>query len=121
MDPTEQYTANVIAEQMYAQVDSSYTLRSWTRSDHKKNVGLAVGTIGILFRKRPQVNEKNPGWQFCVQCVEETGARAGLVDLKDLKSQSVDVAEYAVSNKLVCPKTSRMVGPTPFTLKRGTV
>jgi hypothetical protein len=69
---TEQYAPNIIAEQMYAQVDSegpTFAIMDEI-TDHKKNVGLAVASDDqyiVSPNGRKSMRKTMKGWQFCVQ------------------------------------------------------
>jgi hypothetical protein len=116
---TEQYAANVIADQMYSQVDSeghSFAIMDEI-IDHKKNESLAVSGDDqyiVSPNGRTTTRKTTKGWKLCVQWKDSS---TSWVDLKDLKeSNPVEVAECAVSNKLVTePAFAWWV---PFTLKK---
>jgi hypothetical protein len=116
---TGQYAENVIAKQMYSQVDSeghSFAIMD-DIIDHKKNESLAVSSDDqyiVSPNGRKSARKTTKGWQLCVQWKDGS---TSWVDLKDLKeSNPFDIAEYAVSNKLVTePAFAWWV---PFTLKK---
>jgi hypothetical protein len=99
----ERYQANVIAENMYAQVDAEghqYQILDEI-TDHRKDhtaIPISEGTItshnGTV---KPKVTTR--GWQLLVQFKDGT---LDWVKLKDLKeSNLIELAEYAVANQLV--------------------
>ena len=99
----EKYQANVIAENMYAQVDDEglqYLLLQEITDHHKGNsaVPISEGTVrSANSTERPKVTTQ--GWELLVQwkyCSMSWDKR------KDLKeSNPVEVAEYAVANRIV--------------------
>ena len=99
----ERYQANVIAENMYAQVDSEgneYLLLSEI-TDHKSDgsaIKIADGTIlSANGQEKPKVTTR--GWHLLVQWKDGTVSWEKLADIK--ASNPVEVAEYAVANRLV--------------------
>ena len=99
----KQYAANVIAENLYAQVDvdghTSLVLDSIT--DHRKDEA-AVRKEDQYFKTkqgRKKLRQTTKGWELCVQW--RTGEEQW-VPLRELKqSNPVEVADYAQSNDLV--------------------
>ena len=100
---TDVFTANIIAENLYAQVDdegNSYSIFSEI-IDHKKN-GSAVTMDdayvatknGVLRRRRT-----TKGWKLLVSWKDGSSSWVSLKDLKE--SNPVQVAEYAVANKIL--------------------
>jgi hypothetical protein len=100
---TEVFTANIIAENMYSQVDASgrtYQLISEI-IDHKsdgtavrKDDGLETTKDG---RTRPRYTTK--GWKLLVSWKDGSTSWIPLKDMKD--SFPVELAEYAMANKLL--------------------
>jgi hypothetical protein len=96
------YSANLIAENMYSQVDSDgrqYMLMSEI-VDHSSD-GRAVRAADGFYvdkhgQKRPRVTTQ--GWRLLVEWKDGTTSWADLKDLKE--SFPIEVAEYAVANKL---------------------
>jgi hypothetical protein len=95
-------TANVIAEAIYSQVDDygrSYTLLQEITDHHfkddvvKKEDGWVTNRLGVRKRK---VTTK--GVEFTVEWRDGSTSRIALKDLKE--SNPVEVAEYAVANKI---------------------
>jgi Reverse transcriptase (RNA-dependent DNA polymerase) len=99
----DEYTANLIAESLYSQVDdegNEYLIMKEI-SDHKKD-GSATSkddafTIGKNGNQTPRRTTR--GWKLCVQWKDGSTSWESLKDLKE--SNPVEVAEYAVANKLV--------------------
>ena len=97
-----QYAENIIAENMYSQVDSNghHTLLLKKITDHRKSE-MAVPIDDKFFisktgRKRLRKNTK--GWDFLCLWKYVSTAWAPLKDLKE--SNPVDIAEYIVGNKI---------------------
>jgi hypothetical protein len=95
-------TANVIAEAIYSQVDDygrSYTLLQEITDHHfkddvvKKEDGWVTNRLGVRKRK---VTTK--GVEFTVEWRDGSTSRIALKDLKE--SNPVEVAKYAVTNKI---------------------
>ena len=113
----EAFAANVIAEQLYSQVDDEgfqYLIID-AIIDHKRD-GSAIsaddGYVTVNGRQRPKMTTK--GWKLCVQWKDGSTSWEPLKDLK--QSNPVDVAKYAVANKLVSePAFAWWV---PYTIKR---
>jgi Reverse transcriptase (RNA-dependent DNA polymerase) len=99
----EKYQANVIAENMYAQVDdegNEFLLLSEI-TDHKTD-GTAVRIADGMIRsangmEKPKKTTR--GWHLLVQWKDGTVSWERLADIK--ASNPVEVAEYAVANRLV--------------------
>ena len=100
---TDIFTANMIAENLYSQVDeegNSYSVLNEI-TDHKKDGsavtkddGMEVGRNGIL---RPRRTTK--GWKLLVSWKDGTSSWVPLKDIKE--SNPVEVAEYALANKIL--------------------
>ena len=114
---TEAFAANAIAEHLYAQVDEQgfqYLLIDEI-IDHKKDGSAVAADDGYVFvngRRCPRRTTK--GWKLCVQWKDGSTSWEPLKDLKE--SNPVEVAEYAVANKLVSePAFNWWV---PYTIKK---
>jgi hypothetical protein len=100
---TDVFTANIIAENLYAQVDeegNSYAIMHEI-TDHKKD-GTAVskddGFITTMSGgTRPRQTTR--GWKLLVSWKDGTSSWIALKDLKE--SNPVEVAEYALANKIL--------------------
>jgi hypothetical protein len=98
-----EYTANTIAENIYSQVDSEgrqFVIMSEI-VDHKKDLSAISQHEGFYTSYNGnQVKRKTTkGWKLCVEWKDGT---TSWIPLKDLKaSNPVEVAEYAVANKIV--------------------
>jgi hypothetical protein len=96
----EQYTANIIAENMYAQVDNKGNMFQSLDviMDHKKDdtaIDIANGTVTTSSGNvKPKITTQ--GWQSLVLWKDKS---MSWVKLKDLKaSYPIELAEYAVVN-----------------------
>jgi hypothetical protein len=99
----DEYTANVIAENLYSQVDDeghSHLLLMREIFDHRKD-GTALSqqngfTVSRNGNRVPKRTTK--GWQLLV---DWEGGSSDWISLTDLKeSNSLEVAEYAVANQI---------------------
>jgi len=99
---TENYTANVITESMISQVDAEgreYLLLQEIVDHRKDDTAIKVDDGFIITnsrQRRPKITTS--GWELCVQWKEGTTRWLKLKDLKE--SYPVQVAEYAVTNKI---------------------
>jgi hypothetical protein len=99
---TDAFSANVIAESMYSQIDDeghSYQLLQEI-IDHKSDGNAVVKDDGFTEQpdgtRMPRMTTK--GWKLLVQWKDGT---SNWIPLKDLKeSNPVETAEYAVANKI---------------------
>ncbi|KAG7369925.1 reverse transcriptase RNA-dependent DNA polymerase [Nitzschia inconspicua] len=99
----EKYTANIIAENMMAQIDDegqSYAIMREI-TDHRKDataVPISDGTIRSRTGNE-RLKTTTRGWQLLVEWKD---GGSDWIDLKDIKaSNPLEVAEYAVANRLV--------------------
>ena len=100
---TAEYTANIIAENLFSQADSEGRQYMILReiSDHKVD-GRAISTAdGFTTSKNGNKVPKKTtiGWQLNVEWKDGSSDWVALKDLKE--SNPVEIAEYAVANKLV--------------------
>jgi hypothetical protein len=100
---TDVFTANMIAENLYSQVDSegnSYSIMSEI-IDHKSDGSAVSKDDGIETTKegieRPRRTTK--GWKLLVSWKDGTASWVALKDLKE--AYPVQVAEYALANKIL--------------------
>jgi hypothetical protein len=95
------YTANIIAENLYDQIDDegrSHVIFD-SITDHKKGddaVSFEDGFVEVNGRKHPKKSSK--GWKLCVLWKDGTTSWIALKDLKE--SHPIQVAEYAVAREL---------------------
>jgi hypothetical protein len=99
----EQYAANVIAENMYAQVNDEGNMFQLLDEimDHKKDdtvIEIANGTVTLANgNAKPKITTQ--GWQLLVLWKDKLTSWVKLKDLKE--SNLVELAEYAVANRIV--------------------
>lgn len=92
------YTANVIADSLYAQVDEhGYTQTIFDSIvDHQKGddaISVEDGFVEVNGRRRPKLTTR--GWKLCVMWKDGSTSWVPLKDLKE--SHPIQVAEYAVA------------------------
>ena len=99
----EKYSANIIAENMYAQVDDEGREHLIMKEivDHKKDqsaIPISEGkTRSYNGNETPKITTR--GWKLLVEWKD---GQTSWIDLKDLKdSNPIEVAEYAVANRIV--------------------
>ena len=99
---TEKYAANVIADNMYAQVDDEGNMFQLLLEimDHKKDgtaIDISDGTVtSANGNVKPKITTR--GWRLLVMWKDRS---TSWVKLKDLKaSNPVELAEYAVANRI---------------------
>ncbi len=92
-------TANAIAESLYSQVDEegrSYSILSEIM-DHRKD-GNAISSDDAKIPGTDRLRRTTKGWQLLVEWKDRSSDWIPLADLKN--SYPVQVAEYAVNNKI---------------------
>ena len=100
---TAEYTANVIAENLFSQVDSEghqYILLKEVIDHHKSTAAIPISD-GFFISKNGNRTPKQTtrGWKLLVEWKDGS---TDWIPLKDLKeSNPVELAEYAVANKLL--------------------
>jgi hypothetical protein len=98
----EKYQANIIAENMYAQVDNEgfQYLMLKEITDHKKDASAILISEGSVRSGNGQMKPKvtTRGWFLLVQWRDGSTSWEKLKDLK--ASNPVEVAEYAVANRI---------------------
>ena len=98
---TEAFTANIIAESIYAQVDEEgnpFVLLDEI-IDHKTDNSAITHDNGfVTVRGRSYPKRTTRGWHLCVQWKDGSTSWESLKDLKE--SNPIQVAEYAVLNKI---------------------
>jgi len=101
---TEAYSAIIIAEHIYSQVDgegySRYMLNEIV--DHKKDSTAVSKEDGCITTKagRKLLKRTTKGWQFLCQWNDWTTSWHPLKDVKE--SHLLQVAQYAINKGLVC-------------------
>jgi hypothetical protein len=100
---TDVFTANIIAENMYSQVDSKGYSHSIMDEivDHEKDGTAVSKDDGIETTKDglQQPKRMTRGWKLLITWKDGTSSWIPLKDLKE--SNPVQVAEYAVANKIL--------------------
>lgn len=100
---TAEYAANVIAKNLYSQVDlegRQYLLLSEIIDHHKDASAISKDQGFYISHNGNQVPCKTTkGWKLCVEWKDGTSTWVPLNELKPLNP--VKVAEYAVANRLV--------------------
>jgi hypothetical protein len=114
---SDEYTANVIAENMYAQCDiecRQYNLMEGI-IDHKTD-GNAIEPADIYIKhgSNKQARKTTKGCNLCVEWKDGTTSWERLVDLKE--SNPVEVAEYAAEKSLL--EAPAFVWRAPHFLKK---
>ncbi len=108
-------TANAIAESMYSQVDqegNSFSVLSEI-SDHRKD-GNAVSIDDSFIPGTNSRRRTTKGWQLLVEWKDGSSDWIPLADLKE--SYPIEVAEYAVNNKIA--SEAAFAWWAPFVLKK---
>lgn len=100
---TDVFAANIIAENLYAQVDdegNSYAILHEI-TDHKKDGTAVTKDDGYEVTKSggPRPRHTTRGWKLLVSWKDGTSSWVALKDLKE--SNPVEVAEYALANKIL--------------------
>jgi hypothetical protein len=93
---SDEYTTNVIAENMYAQCDIEGRKHNLMEGIvYHKTDGHAVEPADIYIKhgSNKKVSKTTKGWNLCVECKYGTTSWEHLVDLKE--SNPVEVSEYA--------------------------
>jgi Reverse transcriptase (RNA-dependent DNA polymerase) len=96
-----EYTANVIAENMYAQCDAQGNQLLLMNSivDHQKtDKAVDFADRFIVKQGRKYLRRTTLGWKLCIQWKDGTTSWEKLSDMKE--SYPVEVAEYAVAHEL---------------------
>jgi hypothetical protein len=115
---SDEYTANVIAENMYDQFDiegRQYNLMVGT-VDHKTDQH-AVEPVDMYIKhgSKKKVSKTTKGWNLCVEWKDGTTSWECLADLKE--SNHVEVAEYDAAKTLL--DNHAFVWWSPHILKKG--
>ena len=95
----EAYSANIIAENLYAQVDEEGKEYCCIDEivDHRHDATAVQADDALTTRGQPQRTTR--GWQLCVRW---KNGETSWVELKELKSSNpIELAEYAAANKLL--------------------
>jgi hypothetical protein len=114
---SDEYTTNVIAENMYAQCDIEGRKYNLMESifDHKTDEhAIKPADMYIKNGSNKKGRKTTKGWNFCVEWKYGTTSWERLVDLKE--SNPVEVAEYAAAKSLL--DTPAFVWWAPHVLKK---
>ena len=112
-----EYSANVIAENLYSSVDSEGRRHVILDSiiDHKADASAMEKADAFTELKGKRIRQMTTqGWKMCVQWKDGTTSWAPLKDLKE--SNPVQVAEYAVANGIA--EEPAFAWWVPYTLKK---
>ena len=112
-----EYSANIIAENMYAQCDSEgnqYLLLEEIVDWRKDDNAVAMEDMYIDHGSNRQLRKTTKGWQLCVEWKDGTTSWERLADLKE--SNPIEVAEFAVAQGL--HDEPAFLWWVPYTLKR---
>ena len=118
-DGTEQaYSANVIAQNIYSRVDDEgreYLVLDEIIDHRKDGTAVAADDAFLTTKSGNKVRRRTTkGWWLCVKWKDGSTSWESLKDMKE--ANPVEVAEYAVANKLL---TEAAFGWwVPFTIKR---
>jgi hypothetical protein len=99
---SDEYTANVTAENMYAQCDiegRQYNLMEGIVYHKKYGHTIEPAYICIKHGSKKQVRKTTNGWNLCVEWKDGNTRWERLMDLKE--SNPVEVAEYAAAKSLL--------------------
>ena len=114
---TAEYSANVIAQNMYSQCDvegNQYLLLKEIVDWRKNKDAVDRADMYIQHGGSRHIRKTTKGWEFCVEWKDGTTSWARLADLKE--SNPVEVAEYVVAQGL--QHEPAFVWWVPYTLKR---
>jgi hypothetical protein len=118
-DRSDEYTANVIAENMYAQCDiegRQYNLIEGIIDHRTYGHAVAPDEMYIKHGSNKKVRKTTKGWHLCVEFKDGTTSWERLADLKE--SNPVEVAEYAATKSLL--NTPDFIWWSPHVLQKRT-
>jgi hypothetical protein len=98
----DEYTADVIAENMYAQCEiegRQYNLMEGIIDQRNDGHAVAPAEIYIKHGSNKKVRKTTKGWHLCVEWKDGTKIWDRLADLKE--SNPNEVAEYAATKSLI--------------------
>jgi hypothetical protein len=117
---SDEYTANVIAENMYAQCDIKgihYNLIEGIIDHNTDGHAVEPANMYIKHGSNKKVRKITKGWHLCVEWKDGTTSWESLPDLKE--RNPVEVAEYAASKSLL--DTPDFVWWDPIFLNKRTI
>ena len=98
----EKYEANIIAQNMYEQIDAegkSYSLMKEISNHAKDGTAIPINEGFTITRNGIRLEKKTTrGWKLLVEWKDGSSTWVPLVELKD--SNPIEVAEYAVANQI---------------------
>ncbi len=115
----ETYAANQIAEGIFAQVDDEgreYLLIDEIVDHKRTGEALSKDDGFVMHNGRSHPRRTTKGWQLCVKWKDGSHSWEHLKDLKLKESNPVEVAEYAVLNKI--SSEPAFVWWVPYTIKK---
>jgi hypothetical protein len=114
---TEEHAANIIAENVYLNGDddgNEFVLIDEIIDHERLHGAVHIDNQYITYNGKQWQHRTTKGWRFRVRWKDST---TSWIDFKDLKEYNpVDVADYAVSNKLVSEPAFKWW--VPYTLKK---
>ena len=115
---TEELMANVIAENLFAQVDDEgnrFVLLD-DIIDHRKSADALSGDDGFITSENGMKHRRRTtqGWELCVQWKDQSTTWVTLKDMKN--AYPLEVAEYAIANKI--QEEPAFAWWVPFTVKK---
>lgn len=116
-DQKAELTANVIAQNMYAQCDSKgnqYLLLAGIVGDRKGNSAVEKKDMHIRHGSNSQVRITTKGWSLCVEWKDGSTSWERLASLKE--SNPVEVADYAIAHAI--DNKPAFAWWVPFTLRQ---
>jgi hypothetical protein len=114
---SDEYTANMIAENMYAQCDiegRKYNIMEGIIDHRTDGHAVAHADMYIKHGRNKKVRKTTKGWHLCVEWKYGTTSWERLVDLKE--SNPVEVAEYAATKSLL--DTPAFIWWAPYVLQK---
>jgi hypothetical protein len=100
--PSDEYTANVIAENMYAQCDiegRQFNLMEGIIDHRTDGHAVAPAQMYIKHGSNKKVRKTTKGWHLCVEWKDGNTSWERFEDLKEINP--VEVAEYAATKSLL--------------------
>jgi hypothetical protein len=117
---SDEYTTNVIAENMYARCDiegRQYNLMEGIIDHNTDGHAVEPADMYIKHCSNKKVRKTTKGWHLCVEWKDGTTSWERLADLKE--SNPVEIAEYAVAKSLL--GTPDFFLWSPHVLKKRTI
>jgi hypothetical protein len=118
-DRSDEYTANVIADNMHVQCDiegRKYNIMEGIIDHNNDGHAFEPAAMYIKNGSNKKMRKTTKGWHFCVECKDRTTSWERLVDINEI--DPVEVAEYAAAKSLL--DTPAFVWWAPHVLKKCT-